>query len=110
MCGGRTYTDARRLRAELDRIHERVEITVLIHGAAPGADLLAEDWARWRAIEYIGVPAQWETHGKSAGPRRNSYMLVFYKPELVIAFAGGIGTADMCKKARAAGCPIEFIE
>lgn len=110
VCGGRQYADARRLRVELDRIHERYNVTLLINGAAPGADLLAEDWARWREIEYVGVPAKWLTHGpKTAGPIRNSYMLKTWKPELGVVFPGGTGTADMRKKLRAAGCPIETI-
>jgi hypothetical protein len=31
-----------------------------------------------------------------------------WKPDLVIAFPGGRGTADMVKQAKAAGVPVHF--
>lgn len=49
----------------------------------------------------------WEIHGQRlAGPMRNKQMLVEGKPELVIAFPGGTGTAHMCGIAEAAGVKV----
>jgi acyl-CoA synthetase (NDP forming) len=54
-------------------------------------------------------PANWKKHGKSAGPIRNQLMLDVGKPDLVIAFPGGSGTADMIRRARKAGVPVKEI-
>jgi UDP-N-acetylmuramoylalanine-D-glutamate ligase len=52
--------------------------------------------------------ADWDTHGKAAGPIRNKRMLDEGKPDLVVAFPGGRGTANMISQARKAG--VEVIE
>ncbi len=41
----------------------------------PGADSLAGEWARARGIPETPVPAEWEKHGRKAGPIRNEQML-----------------------------------
>jgi hypothetical protein len=51
-------------------------------------------------------PAQWDRYGEAAGPIRNAWMLEFGKPDLVVAFPGGRGTADMISKARKAGIEV----
>jgi hypothetical protein len=76
---------------------------VIIHGAAPGADTLAGQWAADKGIPVEAFPADWEKHGRAAGPIRNKQMLDDGKPDLVVAFPGGWGTANMCKQAREAG-------
>ncbi len=52
--------------------------------------------------------AEWMKYGKAAGPIRNARMLAEGKPDLVVAFPGGRGTADMLRRVREAG--IEVIE
>jgi hypothetical protein len=47
--------------------------------------------------------ADWEKLGRSAGPIRNQAMLDEGRPDLVVAFPGHHGTADMVRRARAAG-------
>lgn len=55
------------------------------------------------------VPADWKTHGKRAGSIRNQKMIDDYHPQLVVAFPGGAGTADMVRRARAAGIEVREI-
>lgn len=50
-------------------------------------------------------PADWKRFGRAAGVLRNTAMLAD-RPELVIAFPGGKGTADMVRKAKAAGLEV----
>ncbi len=105
VCGGRNFDDGARLREVLNSMHENLgPITVLAHGAATGADMLADTWARHkRGIVVEMFHADWRAHGKAAGPIRNQQMLDGIKPDLVIAFPGGKGTAHMVKIAKAQG-------
>lgn len=82
------------------------DVTV-IAGEANGADTLARKWAEYWELQYEGFPAEWELYGHKAGPLRNEKMLL-EGPDLVVAFPGGRGTADMVKRARKVG--IEVIE
>ncbi|MBI2806512.1 MAG: DUF2493 domain-containing protein [Planctomycetes bacterium] len=107
--GGRDFGDRVLLVEALDRLHATHVFTVLIHGDASGADRLAGEWATATGIPVEAHPAEWKKHGRAAGPIRNSKMLE-EKPELVIAFPGGKGTADMVKKAKAAGLEVVIID
>lgn len=74
----------------------------LILGRAKGVDEFAEDWAVVHWVNYSVYPADWDKYGKGAGAIRNKQMLDEGKPDIVIAFPGGPGTANMVKQARAA--------
>jgi len=76
---------------------------VIIHGGARGADKCADEWAVVNWCRFQEYPADWVKYGKAAGFIRNKQMLVEGKPDLVIAFPGGRGTAMMVKLAREAG-------
>lgn len=90
------------------RLHEATPISALIQGGARGADRSAAECARGLGIKVVTVPADWRTHGKAAGPIRNQRMIDDFKPDLVLAFPGGRGTADMVSRARAAGIEVIF--
>lgn len=66
------------------------EIDLLAHGDCRGADRLAAAVALEQGIvpaEAIrAFPADWDAHGKAAGPRRNIAMLDEVQPDLVLAF------------------------
>jgi hypothetical protein len=108
VCGGRDFDDRGTLDAALDRLHQQHGFTLVIAGGARGADTLAEDWARARGVVCQVYRADWEGLGRKAGPIRNQQMLTEGKPELVVAFPGGRGTAHMVRIAREAG--VEVIE
>ncbi len=86
----------------------RMPIVEIISGMATGADSAAVDWAITNWLKVHEFPADWNKHGKAAGPIRNQQMLDEGKPDLVVAFPGGNGTADMVRRAKKAG--IEVIE
>ena len=100
VCGGRTYADRAVLFKMLDKEHAEKPIDLLVTGGAPGADALAEAWARFRNIPVRVFPAEWGKHGNAAGPIRNQQMLDEALPNHVVAFPGGRGTADMLARAR----------
>jgi hypothetical protein len=111
VCGGRDYRDGDTVFRELDRLClERGPVDCLIHGAATGADSIAALWAEYARIKCKAYPAQWTKHGKAAGPLRNQQMLDEARPDFVVAFPGGRGTADMVRRARKAGVPVLEID
>lgn len=110
VCGGRDYTDQVTAFRLLDRVHALCPVTCIIQGNARGADALGKQWAISRGIPHDDYPAQWNTHGKGAGPIRNQQMLTEGKPDKVIAFPGGSGTADMVRRSRVAGLKVLVIE
>ncbi len=99
VCGGRDFRDYHFVAKCLDQLHKKTPITRLRHGAAPGADTHAKIWAMKNDIPTDHYPADWNTYGNSAGPIRNAQMIVD-RPDLVVAFPGGNGTAHMTKIAK----------
>lgn len=103
VCGGRNYRDRTRLFAALYRIHEKAVITTVVHGAARGADALAAEWAESRSVRCEPYPADWQRDGKLVGYIRNRRMRDAGKPDAVIAFPGGPGTAHLVRQTRQSG-------
>lgn len=115
VCGGRDYNDRATAFKVLGEIigyggHPDCRRTEIIHGGAAGADKLAEEFADYAGHRTTVFKADWNKHGKAAGPIRNQQMLDEGKPSLVIAFPGGRGTADMVKRAKAAGVKVVEVE
>lgn len=116
VCGGRDYQDRDSVFRELNKLcgtisdeypMGTIQLTI-IHGACrTGADCWADEWAVVNWAQLIEFPAEWRIHGKAAGPIRNQRMLDEGKPDLVIAFPGGRGTADMVRRAKAAGIRVD---
>lgn len=102
VCGGRDFDDMDCVQCHLDG----QPISLIIHGGARGADKLASDYAFMMGIEEKCFPADWKRHGKAAGPIRNQQMMDEGRPDLVVAFPGGVGTADMVWRAKSAKIPV----
>jgi hypothetical protein len=56
------------------------------------------------------MPAKWKQYGNWAEMNRNIKMLVEHRPDLVIAFPGGSGTANMCRLAEDDGVPVQRLK
>jgi hypothetical protein len=108
VCGGREFGSPAQVFRELDRLHVELGITAVMQGGARGVDTFAREWAASRGIEHWVCKPDWDKHGLSAGPIRNARMLE-WKPDLVIAFPGRRGTADMIRQAEAAGVPVRRV-
>ncbi len=107
VCGGRKYTDFRKVCDTLDKLHAKNPISLIVEGGAKGADTMARSWGGFHRVPVRTFPADWDNHGLAAGPIRNGQMLDEGKPDLVVAFptngklSESKDTANMVKQARA---------
>lgn len=104
--GGRDYSDYNALFESLNALQP----THIIHGAARGADTLANTWAKENNVEVSQYPAQWDKYGKAAGFIRNKEMLENGNPDYVLACPGGNGTEHMKTTAHSQGYRVLLIQ
>lgn len=101
IAGSRSCSDMRQVRAAMEVCGWRP--TVVLSGAARGADRLGECWAAEQGIPCERYPADWDRHGKSAGYRRN--VLMASRADALVALWDGSsrGTEHMIEHARQRG-------
>lgn len=114
IAGGRDFADYRLLENECKSFIakntflkegnastlEAKDITI-ISGKALGADLLGERFASKFGFNLLEFPADWDKHGRSAGPIRNAEMAKNASHCIVFWDGQSRGTANMienCKK------------
>lgn len=109
VCGSRGYNDAATIRHHLSQLPPG---TIIIHGGAKGADTMAGDIAAELRFPVVTYPAEWDVYGRSAGARRNQYMLDEGKPDMVLAFWDGHskGTSDMLNRAKKTHVPCRMVD
>ena len=113
------------LRDVLSDLAKKLGPFQMIHGGASGADALAGDWADDRAAEGFPTPIEFPAFWKDvavpgavvregrngpynliAGFQRNQRIVDEGAVDLLVAFPGGGGTADMIERARKAGIEV----
>lgn len=83
---------------------------IIVHGACPtGADRVASRFALMFGLSTEAHPADWDAHGKAAGPIRNREMAES-GVAVCLAFWDGKsrGTLDMIKLATKAGIAVRI--
>lgn len=120
VCGDREWADRITIRKRLKLLPPD---TIIIHGGngywdpktgklLRGADEIAHEEAEGLGLEVRRFRADWDKHGKAAGPIRNSEMLA-QGPGHVIAFHSDLkrsrGTADTLRKAGRLGISTEVV-
>lgn len=110
VCGGRDFSD-RRLMAEW-LVGRPPMPHLVIHDGARGADRMAGEIANENGIHAAEVKALWDFYPRkgpdNAGSLRNAAMLRL-KPDRVLAFPGGRGTANCITQAERLGIPVEVV-
>jgi hypothetical protein len=122
--GSRRYANAEAMAGEIAQLPQDA---VIVHGAATGADRLADGVAKARGLAREPHPADWEHCGPDcrpghrrkrldggdfcplAGPRRNQEM-VDAGADLCLVFPGNRGTEDCARRAEKAGIRIKRID
>jgi len=112
--GGRDLAwSHQRIAAELLARTGGRPVHLLLHGGARGADAAIGRAAHQLGWSALVMPAQWQLHGRAAGPIRNRELLEqaiaraeahsspgYQASVLVVAFPGGTGTASLVQQAR----------
>lgn len=109
--GSRT-PDARReqiVRSIVGRL--LVEDVVVVTGDCPtGVDAYVATVCRELGVPVVVHRADWDTHGKAAGPLRNSEIVEGCDRLIALPAADSRGTFDSINKAKASGKPCEVIK
>lgn len=101
--GSHKRSDRNFIYDRLDSFHGRVPISLIIEGGAAHVDRIASDWSRERLGKHSArYEAEWDKYDGKAGPIRNTRMLVEGKPDVVMAFWGEGGTANMVRQTEEA--------
>ncbi len=110
--GGRDFDDygmmcrkLNQLLVEKSKTHE----IVIVSGGARGADALAETYARARGYRLEVFSADWQRHGRAAGPKRNAWMAA--AGHALAAFWDGNSqeTWDLIQRAEDKKIPVRIV-
>jgi hypothetical protein len=97
IAGGRDY---RLTAADRDFLDSLDDVEMVIVGGARGTDDDGHMWAVDQNVPVLVLKADWERHGKAAGPIRNRQMADC--ADAVVLFPGGKGTESMAAEAEKA--------
>lgn len=104
IAGGQYFEDYNTLKAYADRMLSNITDEIqIVSGCASGADALGERYAQEKGYSLKRFPADWNSYGRSAGPKRNRQMAQY--ADALIAFWDGVsrGTKNMIDEATSAG-------
>ena len=110
VAGSRNFTDRDFLFKKLDLLTSKLSRVRIITGGAKGADRLAQDWAFSRGHTVVNYHADWDRHGKAAGPIRNEEMAQVGESLVAFHLDNSPGTADMIRRARRHGLKVRVYE
>lgn len=102
VAGGRDFKNYTLLKETLDKLlrkrsPEEVEI---VCGEAAGADSLGKKYAIEKGMDVASFPADWDGHGRAAGPIRNGQMADYATHCLCFWDGRSKGTKNMINQAK----------
>ena len=83
-----------------------LSVKEVVCGMAPGVDDCGLKWALLHGKSLIEFPADWEAHGKAAGPIRNKEMAQYGDALLLIWDGKSRGSANMKLEMEKLGKPV----
>lgn len=107
IAGPRDFNNQSFVFSALDMVFSRLvknskEPIEIVEGSATGIDSLAKSYAISKNIKYKEFPADWNKHGRAAGPIRNKQMAEY--SDILIAFRyvdnPSRGTENMIRQAK----------
>ena len=112
IAGGREFQDYALVKQKCDYYLQnklQTDTVVIVSGHATGADSLGERYASENGLSVELHPADWQRHGRAAGPIRNEEMASV--ADALIAFWDGQsrGTKNMIDTANAKGLKVAIV-
>ncbi len=104
IAGGRDITDFNCVRTAYEK--SGFIASEIVSGGARGVDYLGELLAKILNIPTKVFPADWNTHGRKAGPIRNGQMTEYAEALIAIWDGESKGTANMISQARSKGLEV----
>ena len=102
--GGRDFEDHMLVWKFVELFARGVPCEVYVGDCPRGVDLFVRECCEELGYLHRVFTADWEAHGKWAGPKRNLEMVTAAgKGAILLAFPGGRGTKDCISKAKHAG-------
>ena len=101
IAGSRGITDYKQVEAAY--LSSNIPITEIVSGGARGVDALGEQVAKNFGIPIKVFPADWDKHGKRAGPLRNIQMAEYADGLIAIWDGKSKGTKHMIDQANKQG-------
>jgi hypothetical protein len=109
IAGGRDFDNYELLKLKCDSVLEGWLNVEIITGKASGADSLGEQYANDRNYPTIAFPADWNTHGQSAGYLRNKKMAEYGTACIVFWDGKSRGSKHMIDLAKENNLPLRVI-
>lgn len=112
IAGGREFQDYALLKEKCEYYLQnklQTDTVIIVSGHATGADSLGERYASEKGLSVELHPADWQRHGRAAGPIRNEEMASV--ADALIAFWDGQsrGTKNMIDTANAKGLKVAIV-
>ena len=82
------------------------DITEVVSGHARGADSLGERFAQEAGLPLKLFPAEWDKHGRAAGPIRNNQMAAYADALIALWDGDSKGTRHMIQQAQKLGLKV----
>lgn len=110
IAGSRLFNDYDLLKKQVNhyRFYKGV-ITEIVSGCAKGADALGEQFAVENGIPLKYFPADWDTHGRAAGPIRNQQMAEYADALIAVWDGASRGTKNMIDNMNRLNKPVFII-
>lgn len=109
IAGGRDFNNYELLKEKCDLIFSNNKPDEIVSGCAKGADCYGEMYAAENNIPKKVFMADWDAHGKAAGPIRNRQMAE-YATHLIAFWDGkSRGTKNMIDTAKEFNLPTRVI-
>lgn len=109
IAGCRDFENYPFLQEMVNKFRQGQVITEVVSGGAKGADMLGEQYAIEYNLPLKIFPADWDKHGRAAGPIRNKQMAE-YGDQLIAVWDGkSKGTENMIKTMNNLNKPVYIV-
>jgi hypothetical protein len=109
IAGSRTIYSYNAVARAMEKFQaEHGPVTEVVSGAARGVDAIGEGWARENKLPVKRFPADWQVHGRAAGPIRNKQMAEYADAAVILWDGESRGAKSMYGLASARGLQVQL--